>query len=460
MLWLRETLAAHQLVLALIHGQAFFVLGLSIVFLARRSARLEIARGLVPLAVFGFCEALAAWSPVSLTPTSASAPWFAWSRLLVLGVGYAFLLAFAVQTWAPPERRQWEQWALGGVLLAVWSIGLITARLAGVPSGQIWLGGEMAARYGLALPGGLLGAWGLRRQTYRTIEPERLPSVKPHLRATGLALGFFALFGGLLGPPAPFFPARWINQEALLQVTGIPISLLRGLCGIAITYGVVRALGVVLNEIELWLESVERMQALARERERIGRELHDGIIQSIYAAGLMLEGAQHSISREPGVARAQLTRAIGSLNQTIQDIRRYIFDLRGEMPHHDLEAGLGEMLKDFRVNTLLETEFIVEGEDTRPLGAERRQHVFQIAREALTNAARHAQARRVEVRLRYGVNALQLRLSDDGVGLSALPIDKGQGLRNIRERARLLDGMLDIDTAPNKGMTLILTVPY
>jgi two-component system sensor histidine kinase UhpB len=130
------------------------------------------------------------------------------------------------------------------------------------------------------------------------------------------------------------------------------------------------------------------------------------------------------------------------------------------MPHDDLEAGLSEMLKDFRVNTLLETEFIVEGEDTRPLGAERRQHVFQVAREALTNAARHAQARRVEVRLRYGVNALQLRLSDDGVGLSALPIDKGQGLRNIRERARLLDGMLDIDTAPNKGMTLILTVPY
>jgi signal transduction histidine kinase len=460
MLWLREILAAHQFVLALVHGQAFFVLGLSIVFLARRSARLEIARGLVPLAVFGFCEALVAWGPAWSMSASTSAPCFAWSRLVVLGIGYAFLLAFAVQTWMPPERRQWEQWALGGGLLAMWLTGLIIARLDGVSSEQVWLGGEIAARYGLALPGGLLGAWGLRRQTYRTIEPERLPSVKPHLRTTGLALGFFALFGGLLGPPASFFPAAWINREVLLLVTGIPISLLRGLCGVAITYGVVRALGVVLSEIELWLESVERMQALARERERIGRELHDGIIQSIYAAGLMLEGAQHSISREPGVAHAQLTRAIGSLNQTIQDIRRYIFDLRGEMPHDDLETGLSEMLKDFRVNTLLETEFIVEGEDTRPLGAERRQHVFQIAREALTNAARHAQARRVEVRLRYGANALQLRLSDDGVGLSALPIDKGQGLRNIRERARLLDGMLDIDTAPNKGMALILTVPY
>ncbi len=464
MFWLREVLAAHQLVLALLHGQAFFVLGLSIVFLARRSARLEIARGLTPLAVFGFCESLVAWSPAWLVSSGASVPWLAWLRLLLLGIGYACLLAFAVQAYMSLEERRWEHWASAGGLLALWLIGLVAARLVGLPSEQVWLGGEIAARYGLALPGGLVGALGLRRQAYRTIESERLPMVKPHLRITWFALGFFALFGGLIGPAAPFFfaffPANWLNQEVLWQVTGIPISLLRGLCGVAITYGVVRALGVVLSEAELWLESVERMQALARERERIGRELHDGIIQSIYAAGLMLEGARHNISDEPEAARAQLTRAIESLNQTIQDIRRYIFDLRGKMPDDDLEVGLNKMLKDFHVNTLLETRFIVEGENIRMLRAERRQHIFQITREALTNAARHAQARRVEVRLRYGVNALQLSISDDGIGLSTLPINKGQGMRNIRERARLLDGMLDINTAPNEGMTLILTVPY
>jgi signal transduction histidine kinase len=247
----------------------------------------------------------------------------------------------------------------------------------------------------------------------------------------------------------------------LLHVTGIPISLLRGFCGVVMTYGVVRALGVVLGEVELWLENMERMQALSRERERIGRELHDGTIQSIYAAGLMLEGAQYSLTADPRAARTQLTRAIGSLNQTIQDIRRYIFDLRGEMPDDDLETGLRKILKDFYINTLLETEFVVEGEKARMLGAERRQHIFQIARETLTNVARHAQARRVEVHLHYNANELQLRMSDDGIGLPALPISgKGHGLRNIRERARLLDGVLDMHTAPDEGMTLTLTVPY
>ena len=460
MLWLRETLAAHQLLWDLLHGQAFFVLGLSIVFLARQGARLEITRVLVILAAFGFCESLVAWSTAWLAYSGTLSPWLAWSRLGLMAIGYTFLVAFALRTYVPLDRQHWRWWALASILPIAWGTGLVIARLAGVPWEQVWLGGEIAARYGLALPGGLLGAWGLRRQTYRTIEPERLPLVKPHLGVTGFGLGFFALFGGLTGPAAPFFPASWLNQEAFLQVVGIPVSILRGLCGTAITYGVVRALGVVFNEIELWLENVERMQALSRERARIGRELHDGIIQSIYAAGLMLEGALHNIADDSEEAQTQLTRAIASLNQTIQDIRRYIFDLRGEMPHDDLETGLSKMIKDFRVNTLLETEFIVEGEDTRPLRAERRQHMFQIAREALTNAARHAQARRVEVHLRYGVNALQLRISDDGIGLPALPIGKGQGLRNIRERARLLDGVLDIDTAPNKGMTLIITVPY
>ncbi|MFQ6101916.1 MAG: sensor histidine kinase [Anaerolineae bacterium] len=460
MAWLRDVLAAHQLVLAFLYGQAFFVLGFSIVFLARRSARLEVARNFLLLAAFGFCEALVAWSLVWTGLSSASASSLAWLRLLLLGAGYAFLLAFALQTLVSLERRERECWTVVGGLFALWLIGLIVARLAGVPLKQVWLGGEIAARYVLALPGGLLGAWGLRRQAYRTIERDRLLLIKPYLRVTWLALGFFALFGGLIGPAAPFFPASWLNQETLLQVTGVPILLLRGLCGIAITYGVVRALGVALNDIELWLENVERRQALDRERERIGRELHDGIIQSIYAAGLILEGARHSISDEPEMARSQLTRAIDSLNQTIKDIRRYIFDLRGEMPDDDLETGLRKMLKDFRVNTLLETEFIVEGENGRGLGAERRQHVFQIAREALTNAARHARARRVEVNLRYDTNELQLHISDDGVGFSELPVNKGQGLRNIRERARLLDGTLDIDTAPSKGVTLILTVPY
>ncbi|MFN2272383.1 MAG: sensor histidine kinase [Anaerolineae bacterium] len=460
MAWLRDALAAYELALVFVHGQAFFALGFSIFFLARRSARLEVARGLSLLAAFGFCEALAAWIPLLFIPSNPLTATASWLRLLLLGAGYAFLLAFAMQTLAPSERQQWKRWIPAGAVLIAWLVSLSGPLLTSLPHGQIILRGEIAVRYGMALPGGLIAAWGLRRQAYHTLEPERIALIKSPIRVARVALAAFAVFGGLIGPVAPFFPAVVINQEALVQVTGIPVALLRSLCGVALTYGIVRALGIFLREIQLWVEDVEHRQALTSERERIGRELHDGIIQSIYAAGLMLEGARHSTPNEPELAQSQLARASESLNQTIQDIRRYIFDLRGELPEDDLETGLRKILRDFRVNTLLEIDFTVAGNDAHKLGAERRQHIFQIAREALANAARHAQAKRVEISLRHKTNALLLCISDDGVGLPKLPVSKGHGLRNIQERARLLEGTLDIDSVPNKGVTLTLTVPY
>jgi signal transduction histidine kinase len=202
------------------------------------------------------------------------------------------------------------------------------------------------------------------------------------------------------------------------------------------------------------------LQALAEDRERIGRELHDGIIQSIYAAGLMLESLRPIIPKDPDRAQAQLGRVIENLNSIIRDIRRYIFDLRSDFTDEDVPAGINRLLRDFRVNTLLETELEVNGDVRTINSVERRRHVFQIVREALTNTARHARARRVSIHLDYLDDGLSLTVSDDGVGMEKLLVSKGYGLRNIRERARLLDGTLRIESAPGAGFTLHLTAPY
>ena len=457
---LRDALASHQILLSLLHGQTFFVLGLSILFLTRRAIRLELARELAPLAAFGFFETAVAWSTAWLASTSAPLPWLPWFRLLMMAAAYAILLSFGLQVVMSAEKRDRQRWTIAGLLMLLWAVALSVVYALSGPGTDVQLTGELLARYGLALPGGLLGAWGFRHEAHRTVEPQRWPWVHWPMRLTLLALGAFALCGGLIGPTASFFPANALNETLLLNATGIPIALLRALCGGAMAFGVTQALSALLDEIEIWLESAEQMQALVDERERIGRELHDGIIQSIYASGLILESARHNVSPNPDQARNQLTSAIDNLNKAIQDIRRYIFDLRGDMLQDDLETGLRKMLKDFRVNTLLETEFAVSGSDNRRFDAERRQHIFQIAREALTNAARHARARKVAMNLAYGAQAMQLSVSDDGIGLSTVPSGDGHGLRNIRERTRLLNGMLDIDTAPDQGLTLVITVPY
>jgi two-component system sensor histidine kinase DegS len=149
-----------------------------------------------------------------------------------------------------------------------------------------------------------------------------------------------------------------------------------------------------------------------------------------------------------------------SLNHTIQDIRRYIFDLRSDTPDEDLEPGIRQLLRDFEINTLLQTDLSITGKPPKLFTVERRRHIFQIIREALANTARHAHAQHVQVALIYEPEALELTVADNGVGMEALRLSKGHGLRNIRERTRLLDGKLKIDSAPGEGVTLQLTIPY
>ncbi|HIE39511.1 MAG TPA: sensor histidine kinase [Anaerolineales bacterium] len=436
------------------HGLAFFVLGMTILLVAPRAGRLEMARRLPLLSLFAFCEAAVAWDSTlasSISPEHVVPPLL---QTILLGLGYGTLLTFGLLAPVPPDRRVRARVALPILPLALWLL-LLLLPLNDIPTAQAAFWGGVIVRYGAALPGGLLARRGLRRETYRSMDPQILRLTEGSLRVAETALGTFGVVAGMILPSISLLTSGPVARQAA-EV----LSLILTFCGIALTYGLMRTLNVIRWEVERWIEGVEHSMALAADRERIGRELHDGIIQSIYAAGLMLEGVRQSLQEDPAAAETLLSRAMDSLNQTIQDIRRYIFDLRGQEPEADLVTGLEALLRDFRVNTLLETSLIVRGEDTHSLDIERQRHIFQVAREALSNVARHAQARRVEIRLIYQPDRLQLQIADDGVGLTIIPTARGQGLRNARERARLLDGTLDIDSAPGQGVTLTLTVPY
>ncbi|HEC34870.1 MAG TPA: sensor histidine kinase [Chloroflexi bacterium] len=440
-------------------GLTFFVLGMAILLTTPRAGRLEIGRRLPLLAVFAFCEAAVVWDGTLASAASAAYVVPPLLQAALLALGYGALLAFGLLVPVPLGRRSRTRLGLLAVLLVLWLAGVLFSALGNTPSTQIAFWGEIAARYGFAFPGGLLALWGLRCHTSGGMDPRMLRLTEGSLRAVGIALGTFGVIAGLILPSISISADTWaVGQRT--ETLSIIISLILTLCGVALTYGLMRTLNIIQWEVEHWIEGVEQSLALAADRERIGRELHDGIIQSIYAAGLMLEGARQLIPEDSVAAKMQLSQAMRSLNHTIQDIRRYIFDLRGEEPKGGLVRGLEELLRDFRVNTLLETGLVVKGKDTHPLDVERQRHVFQIVREALSNVARHAQARRVEVRLFYEPDRLQLQIADDGVGLAIIPTTRGQGLRNIRERARLLGGTVDIGGVPGQGVTLTLIVPY
>ncbi len=217
--------------------------------------------------------------------------------------------------------------------------------------------------------------------------------------------------------------------------------------------------GIAIENARLH-EQVRRL-AIMDERERIGRDLHDGIIQSLYAVGLSLEDVPELMADDPAEAAARVDRAIESLNLTIRDIRNFIFGLRPELVEEaDLAASITALADEFRLNTLIDVELDVASAPV-DVPAEARIQLLQIAREALSNIARHAKASRASVAVSVEGETLALVVADNGRGFDPnLPRDaRHQGLRNMADRARELGGELRVESTPGAGTRIIVTLP-
>ncbi|MEX2238575.1 MAG: GAF domain-containing sensor histidine kinase [Dehalococcoidia bacterium] len=212
------------------------------------------------------------------------------------------------------------------------------------------------------------------------------------------------------------------------------------------------------EEVSQRNKELERLQdalkhlAVFEERDRIARELHDGVVQSIYSVGLSLQGSLSLLSRDPAGTRARIDEAINELDNVVRDVRSYIFELRPKIVEEKgLAAAIEELAKEFEVNTLAHVDLDIAAGDSEQLGAAAQGHVIQIVREVLSNIARHAGAMEVTVRLAAGNGEVLLLIDDDGHGFDPSTVSRGHGLNNMSDRARKLNGQLLIETREGGG---------
>ena len=218
--------------------------------------------------------------------------------------------------------------------------------------------------------------------------------------------------------------------------------------------------GIAIENARLH-EQVQRL-AIVEERERIGRDLHDGIIQSIYAVGLSLEDVPDLMSEEPAEATARVERAIDSLDQSIRDIRNFIFGLRPELLEQaGLVGGLAALADEFRVNSMVDVELDTADARDADLPPEMIGQLLSIAREALSNIARHSKATQGSVHVETAEAAIKLIVSDNGVGFDMRkPRGAGhQGLVNMTARASSVGGRLTVQSELGFGTRIIVDVP-
>ena len=205
-----------------------------------------------------------------------------------------------------------------------------------------------------------------------------------------------------------------------------------------------------------------RRFAVLGERERIGMDLHDGIIQSIYGVGLTLENAFHSIDDDPGAARERVQQAIDGLNHVIRDLRSYILDLRPRQLGNDgLMNGLRRLVTEFRANTFAEVHLSGPEKELVHLPQEHAMALFHIGQEALANAAKHAKAKNVQITLWTTDERVLMEIHDDGRGFEMGKMNSsiGHGLANMQTRAHAVSGDVDISSVVGEGTTVLAWVP-
>ena len=216
--------------------------------------------------------------------------------------------------------------------------------------------------------------------------------------------------------------------------------------------------GIAIENARLH-DQVQRL-AVVDERDRISRDLHDSIIQSIYAVTLSLDDVPDLVGEDPDEARARVDAAIDALHAVIRDIRTFIFGLRPLLlDSGSVMEGLGTLADELRRNTAIEVE--ISGEAPPDLSVEVVAELLTIAREALANMARHSAAGHAELVLSADDDGVRLLMADDGQGFdhTATPAAGHHGLANMRARAERLGGTMTIERGSERGTRIIVDIP-
>ena len=302
---------------------------------------------------------------------------------------------------------------------------------------------------------------------------DRLPTLERGMRLRSGGLCLAKQMPLLENLPSTFAFQLWLTSPADAEILERPpwwtVRRVFWLCGLTVVLGLLAAGWVVLlrrqvtRQTSLIGRQLER-EAVARERARIARELHDSLGQELVGIALQLDSAAARLGDSPEQAERALNLARRMIRHTQAEAKRSVADLRAEeLNRGSLSVALEELIQPL-VATTPSTRLGIEvrGEPRRLEGIVEH-HLLRLGQEAVANAVRHASAGEIQVRIEYREQAVLLEVQDDGRGFDAneaLATAAGHfGLLGLRERANKLQGRLRIDSQPGKGTTVSVTVP-
>lgn len=460
------------------YGMIFFLMGFAILVKNRVHSQFTLAKSIKYLAYFGILHGVADIG-LFFIPIQSSYLSNEWIDLLVSfqviinGLSFSFLLMFGIHLLVLTKKWSKTLLYIPVFIFSFWFSCFILLQPLFVNEGnqEWWMAiSDIWSRYLMAFPGGMLACWGLIVQKKQFIDYD-MDSMTRTLYFSAFSMVLYAVVGGLVVQYAPMLPTILFNSERFLTTLGFPIEIIRGLAGLFMSIFIIRILRVFDLEYQVYLYHAEKTHALNEERNRIARDLHDGMIQSIYALGLQLEGTKHIIAQDketddkPSGDRAEkeINHVIQRLNETIIEIRGYIKDLRLPLNSSVTMTKEIERLIDYLETdnhfSIKYTNHFQGDSPTLPVSIQ----VYYILKESLVNIMKHADATEVSLSITGNKTHFEVVLADNGKGFekSSLGINDTSlyqhGIRNMKYRAKIINANLEI-MSNQEGTTIKLNV--
>lgn len=457
-----------------IYGLTFIMLGMVAALQYKPQSKLVLPQNLWILSIFGICHGLAEWGYIFIAMQASSLTREALTivemgHITLLVFSFVFLFQFGLNLLREKIGRTYRyiKFLPAGIFI-FWVLSFYSGitLYRGSQLHFFLTNVEIMGRYLIALPASFLAGFALLHQENELVGPVLFGARRP-ARLGAISFFIYGILSGLVVPAAGFFPANTINAYNFHEFVNLPVQLFRSATVVAMTYFIFRLLEFFEVDFTCRLEHAECQQSVLNERLRISRDLHDGILQSVYAMGLNCENISYLVDSDPKRAKDELTKSICSLNGLIQEIREFIGQLRVE--HSEIKTFyllIKGAVEDFsgkadKIEISSNLDQLVDVNICPKLG----EQVANIVKEALNNVSRHAEASEVTIRAENGKRGLWIKIADNGKGFRIPRGWRGrfalahQGISNMRERARTVGGELEIKSKPGQGTTVTLYMP-
>ncbi|WP_026477759.1 sensor histidine kinase [Alkaliphilus transvaalensis] len=452
------------IILFFFYGLAFFSMGISALQqMVPKGTNFYLLKAIKYLGYFGLVHGITEWIiMIRLTNIYPD------HELLLIviatflnALSFTFLWAFGIKLRAYKGRYEKLNNSLPWVIFTLWFLGFIFSYHYYRTDILQWLFIEdTISRYFIGLPGALMAAFALNKNANYFLKL-KLRDISFKLKGMALLFLLYSIFAGIIVDKSNFYPAHLINKELFYTVFKFPVEVARASSAIGITLLFISVIDIFRWETNQKIEMLSKIQLISKERRKLGRELHDGMIQNLFATGLLVENLIDVEENEE--KQVYLTQIKNSLNESIEQIRAFIIKIATQnINTEELKERLSELVATFEKNGKIPIQFNYYVSDMAMgfLSNEKVTQMYYIIQEAVSNAIKHSSAKLITITIDGNLKSVVATIVDNGIGFDIKDQLPGHyGLTSMKERAASINSRISIISS-EKGTRVQVAIPW